>query len=736
MNKDTLTESRSKTTGKSDEHPNLWTERFFNRRCCITFLTGCYSCHWQYREWEKTELGSCCCAWKEQFFYMCLVVAFVLSVIFLFVWVETSNEYNSFDWVVYLGAKRWFLWSIFMLSIAGILTAYTSLLLLLSFFLLWERIELYLHTCHKVFIFLVILLCSFLLYVLNQYWTDKWLIAGLSLQIIAPFLHLSLITVMILLSWPLAICVAHLESEVRIRRYRMAGYEHEVLETCNIFTRLKALQVAAGLPFFVILLCLYLIPLGIYSPCILKKENLGPKPTFFGHRGAPMLAPENTMMSFEKAVEHGASGLETDVYLSYDAVPFLMHDYDLSRTTNIREVLPSAAFDHTATFNWTFLSTLNAGQWFIKHKPFFGMKPLSEADKRRASNQSIPSLAELLELAKNEKKFVIFDLFGPPPKHPLRNTFVRRVVKVILDSNIEQHLIFWLPGYDRDYVRFKAPGFQHVGRLRTLEELAKENMTIINVDYKRLFYRQMVRQYQAAKIHINMYIVNEPWLFSLAWCNRINSVTTDNIQVLNQLSHPLFFMTPGYYTFIWLFMVITSAIIIGVVFYYHWVKELKKEKWLKDTTSASADVESKNLPKGESEIQGASQLPKKPPARAVRSPWTPEVHYESSARSGKNPPDTSHFARAPNERPVPFKNTVKPLMLTENFQHTQTPTREPSSENTLPTLKEDELGGAFTEESRAKTDPKTPVSDSSEGSYEPLDGAISTISDKMSLKQE
>lgn len=78
---------------------------------------------------------------------------------------------------------------------------------------------------------------------------------------------------------------------------------------------------------------------------------------------------------------------------------------------------------------------------YLQHKPFFGMKPLSEADKRRASNQSIPSLAELLELAKNEKKFVIFDLFGPPPKHPFRNTFVRRVVKVILDSNIEQRLV-------------------------------------------------------------------------------------------------------------------------------------------------------------------------------------------------------------------------------------------------------------------------------------------------------
>ncbi|ERE78202.1 glycerophosphodiester phosphodiesterase domain-containing protein 4 [Cricetulus griseus] len=495
MHKDILTENKmdilteNKMTELSHENPDLWTERFFNRKCCITFLTGCYSCHWQYREWERTELGSCCCSWKEQIFYVCLVISFILSAIFLFVWAETSNEYNSFDWVVHLGTKQWFLWSIVILSTAGIMAVYTLLLLIVSCFLLWERIELYLHTCHKVLIFLVMLLCSFLLAVLNKYWKDKWLIAGLSLQIFAPFVHLSLLTVMIILSWPLAIGMAHLESEVRIRRYRMSGYENEILEGCHIFTRLKALQIAVGLPFLIILLCLYLMPMGIYSPCVLKKKDLGPKPAFFGHRGAPMLGPENTIMSFEKAVEHGAYGLETDIYVSFDEVPFLMHDYDLIRTTNIREVLPSSAFNHTATFNWTFLSTLNAGKWFLKNKPFFGIKPLSEADKRRASNQSIPSLHQFLELAKRERKFVIFDLFGPPPKHPLRNTFVRKVVKVILDSQIEQHLILWLPGFDRDYVRYKAPGFQQVGRLLTIDELQKDNITIINVDYKRLLYR-------------------------------------------------------------------------------------------------------------------------------------------------------------------------------------------------------------------------------------------------------
>ncbi|XP_063137041.1 glycerophosphodiester phosphodiesterase domain-containing protein 4 isoform X4 [Rattus norvegicus] len=573
-----------------------------------------------YRDGKKldyTYLG------KEQFFFLCLVTAFILSVLFLFVWVETSNEYNSFDWVVFLGTGCWFFWSILVLCAGGILTVYTSLLLLFGFLLLWERIELTLHTSHKVFIFLVIILCSFLLGVLNQFWKDKWLIAGLSLQIFAPFVHLSLITVMVIISWPLAICMAHLETEVK-RRYMMDNYEHEILEKCNVFQRLRALQVTAGLSFLIILLCLYLMPLGIYSPCVLKKENLGPKPALFGHRGAPMLAPENTMMSFEKAVEFGVSGLETDIYVSVDHVPFLMHDYDLTRTTNIIEVLPSAASNHSSNFNWTFLSSLNAGQWFLK--------------------------------------------------------------------------IFWLPGFDREYVKYMAPGFQHVGRLWSIEELTQKNISIINVDYKRLFYSGL-RDYKKAKIYIHVYVINEPWLFSLAWCSNVNSVTTDNIELLSQLSHPLFFMTPGYYLLMWLFLDVASAIIIGVIFCYHWVKELRRERWLE--TTASADFERLNLPTENSEIQRTPHLPSKPPAQIGRSPWTPEVHYESSTRRGKNRTHTSQFVKAPKKKPVPFKNKVKPL--TQGFQHTQESTTSQASLQTpQPTLKEDESPGPVIEDSSKK----------------------------------
>src|SRR5436853_7207006 len=45
-----------------------------------------------------------------------------------------------------------------------------------------------------------------------------------------------------------------------------------------------------------------------------------------GHRGARGLQPENTLPSFEAALDAGAHSLETDVRLTVDGVPVLIHD--------------------------------------------------------------------------------------------------------------------------------------------------------------------------------------------------------------------------------------------------------------------------------------------------------------------------------------------------------------------------------------------------------------------------
>jgi glycerophosphoryl diester phosphodiesterase len=45
-----------------------------------------------------------------------------------------------------------------------------------------------------------------------------------------------------------------------------------------------------------------------------------------GHRGARGLKPENTLPSFEIALDHGVTSIETDVHLTRDDVPILTHD--------------------------------------------------------------------------------------------------------------------------------------------------------------------------------------------------------------------------------------------------------------------------------------------------------------------------------------------------------------------------------------------------------------------------
>ena len=49
------------------------------------------------------------------------------------------------------------------------------------------------------------------------------------------------------------------------------------------------------------------------------------RPIGFAHRGARADAPENTLAAFRLALELGANGLETDVWLTADGVPVLHH---------------------------------------------------------------------------------------------------------------------------------------------------------------------------------------------------------------------------------------------------------------------------------------------------------------------------------------------------------------------------------------------------------------------------
>ncbi len=67
-------------------------------------------------------------------------------------------------------------------------------------------------------------------------------------------------------------------------------------------------------------------------------------------------APENTIAAFERALTMGEIVLETDIQLTADAVPILMHDWTVDRTTNGS----GPVWEHT----YDQLARLDAGGWY------------------------------------------------------------------------------------------------------------------------------------------------------------------------------------------------------------------------------------------------------------------------------------------------------------------------------------------------------------------------------------
>jgi glycerophosphoryl diester phosphodiesterase len=103
-----------------------------------------------------------------------------------------------------------------------------------------------------------------------------------------------------------------------------------------------------------------------------------PYPRWIAHRGAGKLAPENTLAAFHIGAGYGYRMFECDVKLSSDDVPFLLHDNDLTRTTNAASALGPLASPVAGDYPWVTLSTLDAGAW---HSAPFKCEPLPSLDE-------------------------------------------------------------------------------------------------------------------------------------------------------------------------------------------------------------------------------------------------------------------------------------------------------------------------------------------------------------------
>lgn len=522
--------------------------RRYKHQPLVSCLVGLYSCRWRRYERSFTQPGECCCNKLEGVSLALLVAAFCLTLVFLYFWGQAKNDYNDFDWFNFGILGFWFPWSVVLLVIAAGFFTYVSVLVLLAVCLLSEGQKLYLHWSHKIGLLVSLTFSIVATAVLSDLWSKEWKTLLLSFQITAPYLHVGGVLLMTALAWPIALHFFRMNSRVR-----------------------RGLILALYLS---VLSALYLVPLGLYSPCIKEVGTLGPRPALIGHRGAAMLAPENTLMSFEKAVEAGSEGLETDVTISFDGVPFLMHDQNLRRTTNIHEVFPNRTDHPAAMFTWSELESLNAGSWFFSHDPFGTAGSLGADDRLQAQKQSVCSLQDFLQLAARKDKLVIFDLYRPPRTHPYRDTWIQRTLEVIHnESSILSSQVLWLPSDLRALVQEMDPELQQTSGSRLpLEELQSNNIVKLNLHYSSMS-SMLVREYAAVNISTNLYVISRPWLFSLAWCCGVQSVTTDAPQLLSTMRAPLLLMSPDEYNLMWILTDLVSLVLILLIFFFHWWRE-------------------------------------------------------------------------------------------------------------------------------------------------------------------
>jgi len=126
------------------------------------------------------------------------------------------------------------------------------------------------------------------------------------------------------------------------------------------------------------------------SPSTLYPFFSGEKPRIIGHRGAAGEAPENTLVSFQRAVQDGARFVELDVRGSRDGAVVVMHDATVRRTTNGR--------GQVSKQDLTELKALDAGYRFR------GAEGVSYP--YRGKNILIPTLAELF-IALPDSRFIV-----------------------------------------------------------------------------------------------------------------------------------------------------------------------------------------------------------------------------------------------------------------------------------------------------------------------------------------
>ena len=125
------------------------------------------------------------------------------------------------------------------------------------------------------------------------------------------------------------------------------------------------------------------------------------------HRGTNKRAPQNTLPAFQKAIEMGTDGFETDVHLSKDGVPVICHNYTIDETSNGTGKIEEMTLEQLKSYDF--------GSYY---DPKF-------------KDTTLPTLDEFLDLAVGKGLKVLNIELKPEKDTARRETLVRKTLEAV-----------------------------------------------------------------------------------------------------------------------------------------------------------------------------------------------------------------------------------------------------------------------------------------------------------------
>lgn len=180
-------------------------------------------------------------------------------------------------------------------------------------------------------------------------------------------------------------------------------------------------------PFMALFLALSLFEPIIYQRIFASTSIDGLKGKEFeiiAHKGASGVAPENTLIAFQKAIDLGVDMIELDVRHTVDEEIIVFHDSILNRTTNGTGLVEEKTLAE--------IKELDAGSWF---DPEY-------------SDQKVPTLKEALDLIDGRCKVLIE---VKHMDHPHYHDFAEKLINIIRQ---EKNGFEWciLQSYEDKYI--------------------------------------------------------------------------------------------------------------------------------------------------------------------------------------------------------------------------------------------------------------------------------------------